>query len=82
MIRLGPVWVGLFLWAIVAALPANAYIPTQQRPFDNRDYACVQASEWEAYQLQEAYLNDHDIASGFDWLQIYFQSQCPRIIHP
>jgi len=49
---------------------------------NNRSYACVEAPEWEAYQLQEAYLNQHDIASGFDWLQIFFLSQCPRTIHP
>jgi len=188
MNKLGPIGVGLFLWAMMATLPANAYILAQQNPVDdcripvaatlepafvpqnvinelldwiaeatdydlgdarinppaitfcstgdiipyetdhvlvndtlsgaydllnrriilvrpwdpdeirdrsvllhelihhvqlnNRGYECVQAPEWEAYQLQEAYLNDHDIASGFDWLQIYFQSQCPRTIHP
>ncbi len=48
----------------------------------NRGYECVQAPEWEAYKLQEAYLNAHGLASGFDWLQIYFLSQCPRSIHP
>ena len=48
----------------------------------NRDYACIEAPEWEAYKLQEAYLDEHGIASGFDWLQIYFQAQCPRTIHP
>jgi hypothetical protein len=48
----------------------------------NRDYECLEQPEWEAYQLQEAFLAEHGIASGFDWLQIYFLSQCPRDIHP
>ena len=48
----------------------------------NRSYECLQAPEWEAYKLQEAYLTENGIASGFDWLQIYFMSKCPRDIHP
>ncbi len=48
----------------------------------NRTYACLEEAEWEAYKLQEAYLADHGLDSGFDWLQIYFWSQCPRDIHP
>ena len=48
----------------------------------NRGFECLQQPEWEAYKLQEAYLAEHDIASEFDWLQIYFLSKCPRDIHP
>lgn len=50
--------------------------------FTNRSYACLQESEWEAYKLQEAYLEENEIASGFGWLQIYFLSKCPSDIHP
>ncbi|MDJ0641019.1 MAG: hypothetical protein QNJ20_19550 [Paracoccaceae bacterium] len=48
----------------------------------NRTYACLEEAEWEAYRLQEAYLAERGLESGFDWLQIYFWSQCPRDIHP
>ncbi len=48
----------------------------------NRTYACLEEAEWEAYKLQEAYLAEHGLTSGFDWLQIYFWSKCPRDIHP
>ncbi|MGC9420582.1 MAG: DUF6647 family protein [Rhodovulum sp.] len=48
----------------------------------NRDWPCLQAPEWEAYKLQERWLNEHGIDPEFDWLQIYFLSRCPRDIHP
>ena len=49
---------------------------------ENRGYECLQAPEWEAYELQEAYLAQQGVDAGFDWLQIYFLSRCPRDHHP
>jgi len=48
----------------------------------NRSWECPQAPEWQAYELQEAWLAEQGIEAGFDWLQIYFRSKCPRDIHP
>ncbi|MBN2906338.1 MAG: hypothetical protein JXJ18_06500 [Rhodobacteraceae bacterium] len=48
----------------------------------NRTWECLQAPEWEAYKLQERWLAERGIEAGFDWLQIYFLSRCPRDIHP
>ena len=48
----------------------------------NRAWDCPQAPEWEAYKLQAAYLAQHGIDAGFDWLHIYMLSRCPRDIHP
>ena len=47
-----------------------------------RSWECIQAPEWQAYKLQEKWLAEKGIASGFDWLQIYFLSRCPKGIHP
>ena len=49
---------------------------------DNRAWECIGAPEWEAYKLQEAWLAGHGIDAEFDWMQIYFQSRCPKDIHP
>lgn len=48
----------------------------------DRAWPRLQAPEWEAYTLQERWLEERGIESGFDWLQIYFLSRCPRDIHP
>lgn len=48
----------------------------------NRSWDCLQAPEWEAYKLQDRWLAESGIESGFDCLQIYFMSRCPRDIHP
>ena len=48
----------------------------------NRNYEYLERPEWEAYKLQEAYLAENEIDLGFDWLEIYFMSKCPRDIHP
>lgn len=48
----------------------------------NRDWSCVGAPEWQAYKLQEAWLAERGIKSGFNWLHIFFKSRCPRDIHP
>lgn len=50
--------------------------------FLNRDFECLQAAEWEAYQLQAKWLAERRVEPGFDWLHIYFMSRCPRDIHP
>lgn len=48
----------------------------------NREWYCLQQPEWEAYQLQDAWLQEQGVDSGFDWLYIYFLSRCPRDHHP
>ncbi len=48
----------------------------------NRKWICLQQPEWEAYKLQDAWLQEHGEDSGFDWLYIYFLSRCPRDHHP
>lgn len=48
----------------------------------NRSWPCIGAPEWQAYKLQEAWLAERGIDPGFDWLQIYMHSRCPRDIHP
>lgn len=47
----------------------------------NRDFDCLAATELEAYRLQDAYLSQHGIASGFDWSQINLLSSCPPAAH-
>jgi len=39
-------------------------------------------AEWEAYKLQEAWLAEQGLASGFDWPQIFLLSRCPWDVHP
>lgn len=48
----------------------------------NREWYCLQQPEWEAYRLQDAWLQQQGMQSGFDWLYIYFLSRCPRDHHP
>ena len=48
----------------------------------NRRWDCKGAPEWEAYNLQAAWLREHGIEPEFDWLQIYMTSRCPRDVHP
>ena len=50
--------------------------------FSNRRWLCNGETEWEAYKLQEAWLAENGLASGFDWPQIFLLSRCPRDIHP
>jgi hypothetical protein len=50
--------------------------------FSAREWECITAPEWEAYQLTAKWLAAHRVEPGFDWLQIYFLSRCPRDIHP
>ena len=48
----------------------------------SRHWYCPQATEWESYKLQDAWLAEHGLASGFDWLHVYFLSRCSRDFHP
>lgn len=49
---------------------------------NSRYWFCPAETEWEAYQLQDEWLKEHDSVSGFDWLHVYFLSRCPRDFHP
>lgn len=48
----------------------------------NRTWACNGEPEWEAYKLQEAWLEEQGVQSDFNWTQILFLSGCRRDIHP
>lgn len=50
--------------------------------FQAHSWPCPQAAEWEAYQLQAAWLATKGIDAGFDWTQIGLMSRCPRDVHP
>jgi hypothetical protein len=50
--------------------------------FRNRGFECPNASEWEAYELQEAWLAERGIHAEIDWLQVWFWSKCPGGPHP
>ena len=48
----------------------------------NREWDCIGAPEWEAYQLQDKWLREHGVVHDFDWLVIYMLSRCPPDVHP
>lgn len=48
----------------------------------NRHWDCLGAPEWEAYKLQDRWLQARGIDPAFNWLVIYMLSRCPRDIHP
>lgn len=48
----------------------------------NREWDCIGAPEWEAYQLQDLWLTEHGISHDFNWLGIYLMSRCPSDMHP
>lgn len=50
--------------------------------FTNRSWACPNATEWEAYKLQEAWMAEQGLVAEFDWLQIWFWSKCGESPHP
>lgn len=51
--------------------------------YQNKNWPCWQRTEWEAYQLQEQYLKEHEIDPQFNWLEIAMFSNCGRRdIHP
>jgi hypothetical protein len=48
-----------------------------------RHWYCPQAMEWDAYRLQEEFLAQGNIESGFYWPAILLESSCSkRDIHP
>jgi len=48
-----------------------------------RHWYCPQAMEWDAYKLQEAWLAEHGLESGFHWAAILLDSSCSvRDHHP
>jgi hypothetical protein len=44
----------------------------------NRDWDCVGAPEWEAYRLQDQWLQEQCVILPFDWPAIRRLSECPR----
>lgn len=50
--------------------------------FANRAWQCPNATEWEAYKLQEAWMAEQGLVAEFDWLQIWFWSKCGQTPHP
>lgn len=50
--------------------------------FDSREWECAQATEWQAYQLQAAWLAEHGIETEYDWAAIALRSLCPSEVHP
>lgn len=48
-----------------------------------RHWYCPQAMEWDAYLLQERYLNAHDETGDFNWAWVLLNSSCAvRDHHP
>lgn len=43
----------------------------------NREWDCIGAPEWEAYRLQDLWLQEHGVVLPFDWPSIGRLSQCP-----
>jgi hypothetical protein len=53
------------------------------RQVDAKHWYCERAMEWDAYKLQEAWLADHGLESGFAWAAILLGSSCAvRDHHP
>lgn len=50
--------------------------------FAQRRWRCSVEPEWEAYKLQDAWLREQGVESGFSWLKIQMLSTCPQGIHP
>lgn len=46
----------------------------------NRDWPCLAAPEWEAYRLQDLWLQEHGVILPFNWPEIRRLSECPD--HP
>lgn len=53
------------------------------RQVEAKHWYCGQAMEWNAYKLQEAFLEAHGIDPGFHWASILLESSCAvRDHHP
>lgn len=50
--------------------------------FANRAWECPNATEWEAYKLQEAWMAEQGLVAEFDWVRIWFWSKCAGNPHP
>ena len=48
---------------------------------NTRHWYCPQAMEWDAYRLQETWLVEHGIQSGFYWPAILLESSCSKRDH-
>lgn len=44
----------------------------------NRDWPCIGAPEWEAYRLQDQWLQEQGVILPFDWPAIRRLSDCPE----
>lgn len=44
----------------------------------NRDWECIGAPEWEAYRLQDKWLQERGVSLPFDWPAIRRLSTCPE----
>lgn len=49
--------------------------------FAARRWPCPEAAEWEAYQLQAAWLAEQGVDAEFDWTQIRLMARCPPDTH-
>jgi hypothetical protein len=43
----------------------------------NRDWDCAGSTEWEAYRLQDQWLQEQGVILPFDWPAIRRLSECP-----
>lgn len=51
--------------------------------YSSKEWECWRKTEWEAYKLQEAWLDQHGVDAGFNWTEILMLSSCSRRdIHP
>lgn len=46
--------------------------------YSTRQWDCWHETEWEAYKLQEAWLQQHGIDPEFNWTEIFLLSRCSR----
>ncbi|PWE33699.1 hypothetical protein DDZ14_03255 [Maritimibacter sp. 55A14] len=49
---------------------------------ESRLWDCINATEQEAYALQQRWLAGQGIAWEYDALLVFFRSRCPRDVHP
>ena len=46
--------------------------------YSSRQWDCWHETEWEAYKLQEQWLEAQGIEPGFNWVEIFLLSRCAR----